>query len=209
MLRRLRGFLVLPVALLALIGAPAASSLQSTEEENGPNNIVVAETAGQHLSKVKAKTQVRDSDSDPFQPGNAAVAYAHDCTGCHSTAVAVQVALATGEPQTFTPENLGVSINENCNECVSFSYAWQYALDTNGPVELTEYGERRVSELRHEIRDTAESVWVTDLESANHLRSLLDAKTTELRNVIDAELRHEGGEQSSRVRKRVDYERSH
>jgi hypothetical protein len=62
-----------------------------------------------------------------------------------------------------------------------------------------------VAQLRHEIRETAESVYVVDEESANHLRDLLDAKTAELRAVIDSEL--EPGERASgMVVKRVDFE---
>ncbi len=188
-IRRIR--LILAVAALALVVA-AAPVTPAAAASGGANNVVLATASDDGDAVVRSATQVTSIAGDTVTSMNVASATARGCDACHATAVAVQVVFVTGTPSYFAPANLAAAVNTNCTSCGSFAYAWQYVVQAPKAFRLSPQGHRHVSRLRHEISASAGSILPTDLEADEALRAELDALTSELKELVDAELQTSG-----------------
>jgi hypothetical protein len=169
-------------AVVALAAAPAAAQLEDLAS-GGANNVVLASTTGEGAVQARAGLQVVPFGGDALGSENLALARSTSCTDCRTVAVAVQVVYATGDPNIVVPGNFAVSANADCLRCATYAYAYQYVLTTEGQVHLSPAGRLRVSELRREIADAADSSLGFDALTAR-----LDELTAELKAVVDGEL---------------------
>jgi hypothetical protein len=192
--RRIAAALGVAVAALA-VGAGRAGADPTT---GGANAVVVARTTTDGAWLVRSSTEVASYGGDTLTSANLATATASGCTACHSTAVAVQVVFATGTPSYFAPANAAVATTAGCTDCGTYAYAWQYVIDTGGPVVLSPATQAAVASLRQQIAAAAGSLLPSDaatdptLANDQELDARLDALTTELKDLIDANLQSAG-----------------
>src|SRR3954464_14444576 len=132
----MRRRLIAPVLAFALcLAAPAVGG--------GPVPRVEASPTVDGTAIHRADFQVVRIGGDTIDPGNAAVANPHDCTGCEGIAVAFQAVVYRGSPSTIAPENVAAAVNSNCTSCGAFAYAYQYAVNSD---------EKLSADARAEIR---------------------------------------------------------
>ena len=193
---RRRTLAALAVAATALaLGTGTAGADPTT---GGANDVVLAQTTTDGSRLVRSSTQIATYAGDALTSSNLAAATASGCTGCHSTAVAVQVIFATSGPSYFAPANAAVATTAGCTDCGTYAYAWQYVVETNGPVVLSPATQAAVASLRQQIAAAAGSLLPSDaatdptLANDQELDARLDALTTELKDLIDANLQSAG-----------------
>lgn len=119
---------------------------------------------------------------DVVDETNAAFAYA-TCTDCTTVAVAFQIVLVFSDPSTITPTNLAIAMNVDCVSCDTFASAYQWVSTTGGPVVFTPEGQKRLNELRKQIRDLLRSDLPFD-----QLQAELDQIADEISDILKTEL---------------------
>jgi hypothetical protein len=120
---RLRRLLTSVAAFALCLATPAVAG--------GPQHRVEAAPTVDGTAIHRADVQFARIGGDTIDPGNAAVAFPHDCTGCEGVAVAFQAVIYKGSPHTIAPENAAVAVNDNCTRCGAFAFAYQYAVNSD------------------------------------------------------------------------------
>jgi hypothetical protein len=156
-------------------------------EGGGPDNVVWSQTTGTNARDVGSSVVVGSYAGDDLTSTNVARAESTDCTDCRTVAVAVQAVFATGHPSRVEPTNAAIALNQNCLRCTTYAFAYQYVLTTDGPVVLRKKWRRRISRVRAEIADAANS----DL-APEQLDSRLNGLAAEFKADVDAGLRDAG-----------------
>src|SRR3954471_13627018 len=123
------------IVVVLCLAAPAVAA--------GPQHRVEASPTVDGTAIHRADISVTRTGGDTIDPGNAAVATPHDCTGCEGIAVAFQAVIYKGSPSTIAPENVAAAVNSNCTGCDAFAYAYQYAVNSD---------EKLSADARTEIR---------------------------------------------------------
>jgi hypothetical protein len=194
-----------PVLLIALLLASGASADVGTTipQGGGANNVVLVQSSGDGSTAVRANTQVSQVGGPTVASSNIAAALATDCTGCHSTSVAVQVVFVTGAPQYFVPGNSATAVNAGCTECGSFAYAWQLVVQADRPLTLSAEAHQQMQTLTQEIADTAASIVPDTIDDDLLLNSELDALTSQLVDLVNAQAEQAGIQATATVEKHV------
>lgn len=164
---------------LAALATPA-----SADGGGGANNVVQVVTRADDQFRHKAQVQAVPFGGESAQSTNLARAESRDCSGCRTHAAALQAVFLTGNPDTVQPANAAVATNVRCPGCVTYAYAFQYVLTTDGPVALSPEGHERIAHINQE----ADAVVAQQLPP-DQIEAQLDALFTELKNVVDGELR--------------------
>lgn len=125
---------------------------------------------------------VRRVMAETVDQSNAAVAVA-SCTDCETVAVAIQVVLIFSDPEVVSPTNLALAINTECSLCDTLASAYQYVFTTDGVVHFTAEGNRRLTEIRNQIRELLASD-----ASIEEVQAGLDLLMDELGQVLATEL---------------------
>lgn len=168
------------VALLLLLGAPAAGA----QERTGDDNIAVAINTEDGATIFRLAFSIRRVADGVVDQTNTAVALA-SCTDCQTVALAFQVVLVRGDADVVTPENLALAYNEECVECVTYASATQIVLGFDGNVHFTSDGYRRLTALYkslRELEDQAGDLTLVELNAEVHAakQELIDILSTEL-----------------------------
>jgi putative peptide zinc metalloprotease protein len=95
------------------------------------------------------------ADGDAAVNRNEAYAVA-SCRDCTTVAVALQVVLLVGSVDVVVPENLAAAVNYACVECVTYALATQLVVSLPG--ELSEEGERALTEIWAELQEFGEQL---------------------------------------------------
>ena len=175
----MRRLLLLVVCALLFGAAPAHAQ--------GDTTAAIAVNTKDGSSLFDFAFQVRKTMKDAVEHTNAAVAYAN-CTECSTVAISFQVVLAGGDPDTVTPTNIAVALNEQCTSCLTAAFAYQFVIAGDGHLRLTGEGQRRLAQLRRDLRALED----TDL-TIEQLRAELDAAADEIREVLATELVNDPG----------------
>ena len=186
-----RSFAILALAAAAVVAAPAGADTIGAQG-GGANNVVLVQIGTDQSWHARSHLQIASVAGDTVASTNLALARAEGCTGCRASAVAVQVLFVTGEPSVFTPANVATAVNGGCDTCGTYAYAWQYLLQTSGPVYLSATGRLEVQQLQQEIADAVASIDPTSIAADEQLTGELDTLTTQLKSVVDAEVRTAG-----------------
>lgn len=148
-MRRLTVTASLAIAASIAAASPASASRSAS---GAPQNIVQAETTAAHPVAERSHVQVATFSGTTNDATNAAVAYAHDCTGCRTVVVAFQAELVWGQQDTAVPENDAIAVNDHCTGCYTFAYAYQDVIRTAGPSRLSDRAEEQVEDISDQIR---------------------------------------------------------
>jgi putative peptide zinc metalloprotease protein len=167
--------LILLVVFAVLFGAAPAHA-------QGDTTAAIAVNTKDGASLFDFAFQVRKTMKDAVEHTNAAVAYAN-CTECSTVAISFQVVLAGGDPDSVTPTNIAVALNEECASCLTAAFAYQFVIAGDGHMRLTGEGQRRLAELRQDLRALED----TDL-TIEQLQAELDSAADEIRDVLATEL---------------------
>jgi putative peptide zinc metalloprotease protein len=167
--------LILLVVVAVLFGAAPAHA-------QGDTTAAIAVNTKDGASLFDFAFQVRKTMKDAVEHTNAAVAYA-SCTECSTVAISFQVVLAGGDPDSVTPTNIAVALNEECASCVTAAFAYQFVIAGDGLLLLTGEGQRRLAQLRQDLRALEDA----DL-TIEQLQAQLDSAADEIRDVLATEL---------------------
>jgi hypothetical protein len=162
-------------------GATTLPASADQTPSGAPQNIVQAEATDAHQVAQRSHVQVASFGGDNNDSTNAAIAYAHDCTGCHTVAVAFQAVLVTGQPSTAAPENDAIVVNDHCTSCVGFAFAYQDVIATNGPARLSDDANDKV----HDIAEQARALARSDLSPAD-LNSALESLAAKFKQTVES-----------------------
>jgi hypothetical protein len=175
-----------------------------------PLNDVTVENCNDGTVKARSHLQVGRASPVNADPGNFAIAYAHDCstTGCDAIAAAFQVALIPQRASRQVPENLALAINYKCSHCGAFAYAYQYAVDVPRGTRLPGTTRRQIAAIRREAAaDVHASLTFPELDGklqalAGRLKAAVDAglqkqHVRETRRHVSHHLKEEGHRSSS------------
>ena len=169
--------LLLALLLATLFGAAPAPALAQED-----TTAAVAINTKDGSSLFDFAFQVRKTMKDAVEHTNAAVAYAN-CEECSTVAISFQVVLAGGGPDTVAPTNVAVALNEQCTTCLTAAFAYQFVIAGDGHLRLTGEGQRRLAQLRQDLR-ALEDVDLT----IEQLKAELDAAANEIRDVLATEV---------------------
>ena len=169
--------LLLALLLATLFGAAPAPALAQDD-----TTAAVAINTKDGSSLFDFAFEVRKTMKDAVEHTNAAVAYAN-CEECSTVAISFQVVLAGGDPDTVTPTNVAVALNEQCTTCLTAAFAYQFVIAGDGHLRLTGEGQRRLAQLRQDLR-ALEDVDLT----IEQLKAELDAAANEIRDVLATEV---------------------
>jgi putative peptide zinc metalloprotease protein len=139
------------VAVLAVVLGTARATPARAQDSTA---IAINTKDGTDIFKLAFKT-VR-VNQEIVDQSNAAVAF-NSCADCSSIAIAFQIILIFSDPAVVTSENIALAINFECDACVAFASAYQWLLTTGGPVHFTPEGNRRLAELRKQLRELLKS----------------------------------------------------
>jgi hypothetical protein len=172
-----------PTATTTTPAPPTTTTPAITLTPHGhPLNDVTVENCNDGTVKARSHLQVGVTSPATADPGNYAIAYAHDCsTGCVAIAVAFQVALVPqGAPQQ-TPHNVALAVNYKCDHCGAFAFAYQYAVNVPRGTRLSLSTRRQIAAIRREAAaDVHASLTFVDLDGklqflALRLKAAVDA----------------------------------
>jgi putative peptide zinc metalloprotease protein len=139
---------VLLVASLAAVKPPAAhaqdSAAVAVNTKDGTSIFRLA------FKIIRVNQQVVDNS-------NVAFAFA-SCSECEAIALSFMAVLIFSDPDEVLTANQAWAINWECTECLAFAWAVQSVMTTGGPVHFTADGNRRLAELREELRRMLESL---------------------------------------------------
>lgn len=135
--------------------------------------VAVNEEDGSSLIDVAFK--IRRVSSGVVDQTNEAVAYA-SCESCQTVAIAIQLVLVSGGADTVAPTNLAVAINDRCTTCQTMALAYQFVFGSGGVVGFTPEGQKRLNEIRKELRGLSKGELTNDE---------IDARVSDLTAQID------------------------
>jgi putative peptide zinc metalloprotease protein len=129
---------------------------------------------------------------------NVAFSFA-SCEECDAIALSFMAVLIFSDPDEVLATNQAWAINWECTECLAFAWAVQSVLTTGGPVHFTSDGNRRLAELRQELRRIPDNLDQVPLDvipekcqvlegDALGLCVALTALTSEFREILATEL---------------------
>ena len=163
------------LAFTMLLAAPAVAG--------GPQHRVEASPTVDGSAIHRADAQAVRIGGDTIDPGNAAVANPHDCTGCEGIAVAFQAVVYKGSPSTIAPQNVAAAVNSNCTSCAAFAFAYQYAVKSDE--RLSPDARAEIRSIEDEAQQLADSgLPYPDLDArlhdlADRFRAAVDAGLTD------------------------------
>ena len=172
----MRRRLIVPILAFGLcLATPAVAG--------GPQHRVEASPTADGTAIHRADVQVVRIGGDTIDPGNAAVATPHDCTGCEGVAVAFQAVIYKGSPSTVAPQNVAAAVNSNCTSCGAFAYAYQYAVNSDEKLSLDARAEIRAIEDEAQ-QDVDAGLSYPDLDAklqdlADRFKAAVDAGLTD------------------------------
>jgi hypothetical protein len=185
-------------ALLAAVSASTAVPATAGETASGaPENIVQAESTVGHLVSERSRVQVGHFDGTNNDSTNAAIAYAHDCTGCRSVAAAFQAVLVWGQQQSSTPENDAISVNDKCTSCTTYTFAYQDVIQTSGPSRLSRAARHQVADIREQVDRLVHSGKSPDELQAGFLSLKAQFKQVVENGIVGADERSHDGDWDS------------
>ncbi len=168
------------LALVVLLGAPAADA----QERTGDDNAAVAINTEDGASVFRLAFSIRKVADGVVDQTNTAVALA-SCADCQTIALAFQVVLVRGDAETATPVNQALAYNEQCAACVTYASATQIVLGFDGNVRFSSDGRRRLAALHkslRELEDRAPDLTVGELDAEVQAakRELIDILANQL-----------------------------
>jgi putative peptide zinc metalloprotease protein len=176
-LRRGASVLLACAALLAGIGSAESPAAAST----GSSSAVAVNTKD-GSSVFRLRLSLLRAGGDVVDPVNAAVAFS-SCDSCQTVAIAIQAVLVFSEPSVAAPVNLALAINEDCTSCQTLASAYQFVLGTGGPAHLTSEGNRRIAEIRRQLKDLRDAGL-----GIEEIQSRTDQLASQLQEVLSTEL---------------------
>jgi putative peptide zinc metalloprotease protein len=173
----LRAKATLAAALAAAVClAPAAAPTALAQGSDANTAVAVNDKDGSSVFDVAF--QIRRVSSGVVDQTNAAVSYA-SCESCQTVAIAIQIVLVSGGADTITPTNLAVAINEECTTCQTLALAYQFVFGTGDILGFTPEGQKRLNDIRKELRRLGDEGLTNDEISAR----VLDL-TDQIRDVL-------------------------
>lgn len=139
---------VLLVASLAGVKPPAAHAQDSA---------AVAVNTRDGTSIFRLAFKVIRVNQQVVDNSNFAFAFA-SCSECEAIALSFMAVLIFSDPEKVLTQNEAWAINWECTECLAFAWAVQSVMTTGGPVHFTADGNRRLAELREELRRILENL---------------------------------------------------
>ena len=180
---------VIPVFVVVVVLGLAAPAVAG-----GPQHRVEASPTVDGTAIHRADVQAVRIGGDTIDPGNAAVAAPHDCTGCEGIAVAFQAVVYKGSPSTIAPENVALAVNSNCTRCGAFAFAYQYAVRSDQ--KLSDDARSEIAGIEDEARQAVDAgLSYPDLDArlhdlADRFKAAVDAGLTDERGRKELE-RHD------------------
>ena len=174
--------LLIFAAILVALALALAVALTQPRSAAAQDDAAVAINTRDGASIFRFAFHIRRVMGDVVDQTNAAVAYS-SCTECETIALAVQAILVFGDPDVVSPENVALALNYECTACETLAMAYQYVFSTGGVVHFTAEGNRRIAELRRELRELLQA----GLPLAE-LAAQVDALLSEFHQVLTTEL---------------------
>jgi putative peptide zinc metalloprotease protein len=140
---------ILLVALVVVLAALLTVAKPATARAQDSAAVAVNTRDGTSIFRlafkiIRVNQQVVDNS-------NFAFAFA-SCSECEAIALSFMTVLIFSDPDEVLTQNQAWAINWECTECLAFAWAVQSVMTTGGPVHFTADGNRRLAELRKELR---------------------------------------------------------
>jgi putative peptide zinc metalloprotease protein len=155
---------------------PAAVPAALAQGSDANSAVAVNEKDGSSVFDVAF--QIRRVSSGVVDQTNTAVSYA-SCESCQTVAIAIQIVLVSGDADTVTPTNTAIAINDQCTTCETVALAYQFVFGTGAVLGFTPEGQKRLNEIRKELRGledeglTEDEISARVLELVDQIRDVL------------------------------------
>jgi putative peptide zinc metalloprotease protein len=146
---------ILLVALVAVLAALLTVAKPATGHAQDSAAVAVNTRDGTSIFRLAFK--VLRVNQQVVDNSNFAFAFA-SCSECEAIALSFMAVLIFSDPDEVLTQNQAWAINWECTECLAFAWAVQSVMTTGGPVHFTADGNRRLAELRQELRRMLESL---------------------------------------------------
>jgi putative peptide zinc metalloprotease protein len=168
---------------IALVAAAtlAAFVLASVQPEDAraQDSAAVAVNTKDGTSIFRLAFKVVRVNREVVDNSNVAFSFA-SCEECEAIALSFMAVLIFSDPDEVLTANQAWAINWECTECLAFAWAVQSVFTTDGPVHFSADGNRRLAELRQELRRLLDNLDAVSLDVVPEKCQLLEGDALRL-----------------------------